>query len=576
MTTGVLYLTGSVSRRPSRKLTLPIFAMWTVLSDVTFEAPSILPGICASVLLCLLAALPSAKLRWDALAVMAALAHSIVWLSRSSLAEHYAAHALFTMSAYWILSLAMFAGVHSTFLFAYVTLLCGSLVIFLGPVACLSSFLFGSAVVSFFGVMEGRVGQLLADCSQQQSCVKNLLVGLSDGACTLESQSGIIASATSKLAATFEVSSMEGRMLCDFLQKPADRGQIEAMLEGLNKGDLETFAPRLMSCQTASGESSFEAMVVPFTNSDQTLSIGFRVVGDRKRSDGEDMWPCNMTTTATSVGGSIAGAPSGGGNEGTTDVSFALSWADDAVQMALLAPRQGGAAVAAASKPSWTSIGVQTDAMATSPPPAAAPFAGPLQSSLPGPAASGPPAPGPPGAPPPLTSFLDGPANLPLPPGFHRRPSSRSQGSRRSRGGRSAGSMSSGGSRTCSESSFGSSAGAVGFPSSASCFLDTALLTRRKSIIIAMHHWNLPRNPDACCPWHTAVYAVDEVVRLEARTPCKPLWSPFLGWQCTTCTCVNHPTVAPCNVCGTERPACVGDQAAQAQQPPPGPPVDQQ
>merc|ERR1719382_1338422 len=133
--------------------------------------------------------------------------------------------------------------------------------------------------------------------------------------------------------------------------------------------------------------------------------------------------------------------------------------------------------------------------------------------------------------------------------------------------------MSSMSGHTGSEWSFGSSAGAVGFPSMASCFLDTALLTRRKSIIIAMHHWNLPRNPEACCPWHTAVCAVDEVARLEARTPCKPLWGPFLGWQCTACTCVNHPTVVPCNVCGADKPRAP-DQA-KALQVPPGPPVEQ-
>lgn len=240
------------------------------------------------------------------------------------------------------------------------------------------------------------------------------------------------------------------------------------------------------------------------------------------------------------------------------------------MQMALLAPRQAAGGLA---KTTWNSVGVQTDAApSVAPAPgASAPIGGaPASPALEASAAQQqseasqvPPAP--------PANFLDGPANLPLPPGFYRRSSSRSQGSRRSRG-RSSGSIGSRPSRTCSESSFGSSAGAVGFPSMASCFLDTALLTRRKSIIIAMHHWNLPRNPDACCPWHTAVFAVDEVARLEARTPCKPLWSPFLGWQCSSCTCVNHPTVTPCNVCGAERPT-TPDQA-KAQQSSSGPPPE--
>lgn len=583
VTTGLPYLTSPLSRRTHRLVSVPLLACWTVLPDVAFGAPTPYASLAALLLLGPVALLPSSRLSSDCLAGVAAYVHSLTWLLvYGSGEEHYLQNALLMKISYWTFTLSICTGVHSVVLLAYVSLLSASLSYLVGALASIAALLFGLSAVLAVALLENRIGGLMTEWSKQQTCIKNLLEGLSDGACTVDAATGIVETATRKLAQTFEVPDMEGRNLVDFLQRANDRGQIEEMLRSLDKGGFETFAPRLMSCQTGAGPVVFEAMMVPFSTVEHKLSLGVRLVGEKRRGDSQDIWPSDLTLREDLTNSTCSVAATCGSafkKPGPPDVSFALSWGDEAVQKALLAPRRGGGALGTKS----TSIGIQTDvAEPPAPVPTALPTGAPAASAEKaqeakerGGAGLGPGASKPPPAP---SNFLDGPANLPLPPGFHRRPdsgsrrSSGSQGSRRSRP-RSVGSMSSNTSRSSGESSaIGSSAGALRFPSIASCFLDTALLTRRKSIIIAMHHWNLPRNPDACCPWHTAVCAVEEVAKLEARTPCKPLWSPFLGWQCATCTCVNHPTVSPCNVCGSERPAAAGGTAQdQASAPPPLP-----
>jgi len=274
-----------------------------------------------------------------------------------------------------------------------------------------------------------------------------------------------------------------------------------------------------------------------------------RLIGERRRMrPATEALPSNEAYWAAASDLKSAASPSSlccesGARRPEQDISFALSWDDEAVQAALLSPSKNGIG----ELRGITSIGVQTEAPQPSSPvqsPGGAMQTG-LHSPMQSPMQGGSAMQGPMQASLPV-SFM--PNSFPQPAGR-----SRSRGSRRSsRGSGTAPSISS---QADSESSMGSSAGALGPPTIASCFRDTSLVARRKSIIIAMHHWNIPRNPEGCCPWHEAVCAVEEIVKLEAMTPCKPLWSPFLGWQCIACTCVNHPTVAPCNVCGADRPA---------------------
>lgn len=594
LTTSVAYLTCPLNRRSWRRVLLLGFACWNLCADLLFEAPLVWLSTLIFGMLTAVAMVPAQHIWWDALATAVAVVHSAMW---SSFDSHRQAHELSTLVAYWMFSLTLFAGVHCVFLMAYAVVVTSCFAFSAGGFASLWTAAFGLSGAILVGVMDGRVGLLWSECDKQQSATRSLLEGLSDGGCTLDASTGTVRAPTEKLKDTFHSPDLEGQNVLDLIRVGTDRLYFE---EALSEAAQEVAAlppPRLMSWQSETGDISFEAMLVPYAVSQGEISVAFRVVGEPLPAEGtptgQDFWPLVPSTNATTANGSFVSLAMRAHNDHRRaengkavrgDVSFALSWADDAVQNALLAPRQASAAVRVVG---WATVGVQTETEAVGataapmpmPPAQAQPQAQPLVGSVAGPpvgggsltAGAGQQGPHAPPEPPAMGQGQG--QQLPSLPMLPPKRSSRSHGSRRSRG-RSIGSMSSASrSRACSESSFGSSAGAIGLPNTAACFVDTALLTRRKSIIIAMHHWNLPRNPDACCPWHTAVCAVDEVARLEARTPCKPLWSPFLGWQCSTCTCVNHPTVAPCNVCGAERPSAP-DHSRMMQAPMAGPPPE--
>mmetsp|Transcript_33061 Transcript_33061/g.70933 ORF Transcript_33061/g.70933 Transcript_33061/m.70933 type:complete len:686 (-) Transcript_33061:41-2098(-) len=602
-TTSSPYLESELSRRCSRRLMVPILAAWIVVADLLFEVPSRWFGAFACLLLVAVAILPHSRLRYDFPAAGAALLHSIGWLvSYTSEEERECAHVFFMMISYWVVSLSIFLGVHPVMLLGYVVLLCCAVVKFLGFLASFAGLLYGCGVVAGIALLEGRIGQLMSECFKQEACIRNLLDSFSDGFVKVDSQTGSIEFASCKLSEVFD-ETLEGLKFADLLSEARDKFQLEEMLRSLDQGSSETFAPRLISLKGKSESSSLAAMAVPFCSTRYKLDLGLRLLD-----------PSPKKTSAAGGAAVGAGAGTGAGAAGINpisshgdiwssggvaastvletpiltscpeeveDVCVALDWSDDAVRKVLLGPGRLGN-----GKPLMKTEGVQTDPVlgATVGPGNAAGGAancgnftalgGVIGSTTAGTtmgatsSLQSPQLPKPdPGLPPPAPrqpgsseNFLNGKPNLPPNDGRFQR-GSRSQSSRRSRQ-KSIASMSSGGaSRTHSESSFGSSAGAAGIPNRAAGFTDTDLTTRRKSIIIMMHHWNLPRNPDACCPWHTAVHAVQEVAQYEDRTACKPLWSPFLGWQCASCTCLNHAEVHPCNVCGSERPPGVGEQA---------------
>lgn len=65
----------------------------------------------------------------------------------------------------------------------------------------------------------------------------------------------------------------------------------------------------------------------------------------------------------------------------------------------------------------------------------------------------------------------------------------------------------------------------------------------------AIKHWNLPRTPGTCCPFHFHVFVARQVLKYESRSVCDPLWSALTGWQCSTCSCLNHADRAVCDMC---------------------------
>lgn len=88
-----------------------------------------------------------------------------------------------------------------------------------------------------------------------------------------------------------------------------------------------------------------------------------------------------------------------------------------------------------------------------------------------------------------------------------------------------------------------------------SCYKITPAMTVQLSLQWSMKHWNLPRIPGSCCPWHTALVVAKTSIDDLIDTDCEPLWSSLTGWQCVECTSLNHSQVKLCDMCAEPRPA---------------------
>merc|ERR1712032_1184599 len=93
-------------------------------------------------------------------------------------------------------------------------------------------------------------------------------------------------------------------------------------------------------------------------------------------------------------------------------------------------------------------------------------------------------------------------------------------------------------------------------------YAPTSALGAAISLLCVMVHWNLPRLPGCCCPFHMAVTAATLLLRRLSKQACNPLWSPLTGWQCSHCTCMNREGKEACEQCGSERDAIDGAAAA--------------
>ena len=95
----------------------------------------------------------------------------------------------------------------------------------------------------------------------------------------------------------------------------------------------------------------------------------------------------------------------------------------------------------------------------------------------------------------------------------------------------------------------------------ASKYLPTEQEYAAGSIIMTMRHWNLTYPSDACCPYHAAVWAVvDMAMNYLSASACRALWSPYLGWQCAGCTCMNEEKCQICLICQANRPEPSSDE----------------
>lgn len=80
--------------------------------------------------------------------------------------------------------------------------------------------------------------------------------------------------------------------------------------------------------------------------------------------------------------------------------------------------------------------------------------------------------------------------------------------------------------------------------------LTTPARSRALCIKKLLPRWQVPRNMNSCCQYHTAVDSVVEALELLATTSCEPLFQTFGGGQCRRCLCMCNREQRRCAVCG--------------------------
>lgn len=71
--------------------------------------------------------------------------------------------------------------------------------------------------------------------------------------------------------------------------------------------------------------------------------------------------------------------------------------------------------------------------------------------------------------------------------------------------------------------------------------------SRARTIRMILKRWNVPRDSESCCQYHTVLESIDEAVDCLRQQKCDPLWSTY-GEQCPKCSCMNQGK--KCVVCG--------------------------
>lgn len=89
----------------------------------------------------------------------------------------------------------------------------------------------------------------------------------------------------------------------------------------------------------------------------------------------------------------------------------------------------------------------------------------------------------------------------------------------------------------------------------------TCVKARALSLRKLIPRWNVPRDIEGCCQFHTVVASIEDVVRYLADSPCEPLWSTLAGGQCARCKCMCTNARAKCVVCGYEAPSSGGSSS---------------
>lgn len=82
----------------------------------------------------------------------------------------------------------------------------------------------------------------------------------------------------------------------------------------------------------------------------------------------------------------------------------------------------------------------------------------------------------------------------------------------------------------------------------------TSVRARAISLKKVMPRWNIARDVQSCCQFHTVVESIHEVADFLAEKQCEPLWSTLNGGQCARCKSMCTQTRTKCVVCGYSHP----------------------
>mmetsp|Transcript_71421 Transcript_71421/g.155121 ORF Transcript_71421/g.155121 Transcript_71421/m.155121 type:complete len:481 (+) Transcript_71421:438-1880(+) len=409
----------------------------------------------------------------------------------------------------WNLTLWMMGGIHAGVLFLGSTL--GLLVSWqhLDPHQGLVYFISSVMIFASLSSIDFRSAALLLDVGEQNLVHQQLLDRASDGFCSVDPVTGIILEASPRFMDTFGHPILEEATLADIIVGSNDWGTTRTSLQN-NEALLVTCYLR---ASASSGGSLFDAKIMPLSSSSDSLSICVQVVGEGRAPDVLHVEPPLLKSNVSNV--PDADVCSFGSLSLSESRPF---WGSSVtlrkVPVALQTERQ---------IQTWDRDSQTSD-----------PRRG-LRRRHPLP---------------------------PLPPGHLMRSWSRGksegrqsrspqQGSTRSRkraSGRSASPVVGGLSRSAEVKS--SRTIDDDGPALLSPFAVTAANSRRATLMMLVEHWNVPRLPEMCCPWHTIdLILQSEAEALLSRTPCSAVWSPLASWQCASCQVMNSADDEYCTLC---------------------------
>lgn len=78
----------------------------------------------------------------------------------------------------------------------------------------------------------------------------------------------------------------------------------------------------------------------------------------------------------------------------------------------------------------------------------------------------------------------------------------------------------------------------------------TPVKGRALCLVKLLPRWNVARDTESCCQYHTVLNSIEEAADYLRRRPCEPLWRTWGCAQCPKCKCMSSCASVRCAVCG--------------------------